>query len=133
MNNKVSIEGDLYSFGVFLLEMFLGKRPTDEMFKDDLNLHSSVRMALLEWLVQIVDSTLLIREVEEMLAIAMAAREYNNENKIEADEETQGIVNHSQVGANVYKCLVSVLKIGLACSLERKEWKWRKLARNYFQ
>ena len=26
--------------------------------------------------------------------------------------------NHSQVEANVYKCLVSVLKIGLACSVE---------------
>ncbi|KAK7817023.1 putative lrr receptor-like serine/threonine-protein kinase [Quercus suber] len=34
------------------------------------------------------------------------------------DEKTQGIVNHSQVDANVYKCLFSVLEIGLACSLE---------------
>ena len=44
-------EGDVYSFGVFLLEMFLGKGPTNEMFKDDLNLHNFVKMALPERLV----------------------------------------------------------------------------------
>ena len=118
MGSKVSIEGDMYSFGIFLLEMFLGKRPIDEMFKDDLNLHSFVKMALPEQLVQIVYPTLLIREVEEIPAVAVAAREYSNENEIEADEETQGIVNHCQVEAYVYKCLVSILEIGLACSLE---------------
>nr|XP_023883766.1 putative receptor-like protein kinase At3g47110 [Quercus suber] len=118
MGSEVSTEGDEYSFGVFLLEMFLGKRPTDEMFKDDLNLHNFVKMALLERLVQIVDPTLIVGEVEEMPATAVAARDHNNENEIEADEKTQGIVNHSQVDANVYKCLFSVLEIGLACSLE---------------
>ena len=117
MGSKVSTEGEVY-FGVFQLEMFLGKRPTDEMFKDDLNLHSFVKMALPEQLVQIVDPTLLIREVEEILVAIVAAREYSNENEIEADEETQGIVNHCQVEAYVYKCLVSVLEIGLACSLD---------------
>ena len=121
MGSDVSTEGDAYSFGVFLLEMFLGKRPTDEMFKDDLNLHNFVSMALPKRLVQIVDPALLIREVEEMPAATVAAREYYNENEIEADEETQGIVNHSQVEANVYKCLVSVLEIGLACSVDSQK------------
>ena len=118
MGSYVSTEGNVYSFGVFLLEMFLGKRPTDEMIKDDLNLRNFVRMALPKRLVQIVDPALLIREVEEMPAATVAAREYSKENEIEADEETQGIVNHCQVEAYVYKCLVSVLEIGLACSVE---------------
>ena len=121
MGSDVSIEGDAYSFGVFLLEMFLGKRPTDEMFKDDLNLHNFVSMALPKRLVQIVDPALLIREVEEMPAVVVAAREYYNENEIEADEETQGIVNHGQVETNASKCLVSVLEIGLACSVESQK------------
>ena len=120
------MEGDVYSFGVLLMEMFLGKRPTDEMFKDDLNLHNFVKMALPEGLVQVVDQTLLIKEVEEMPlpAATVAAREDNNENEIEADEETQGIVNVCQLEANVYKCIVLVLGIGLACiawSKQKKE------------
>ena len=124
MGCEASIEGDVYSFGVFLLELFLGKRPTDEMFKDDINLHNFVKMALPEGLVQVVDQTLLIREVEEMPAAILAAREDNHENEIEADEETQGIVNVCQLEANVYKCMVLVLGIGLACiawSNQKKE------------
>ena len=68
-----------------------------------------------------MDPTLLIKEVEEMPALAVATREYNNENEIEADEETQGNVNHCQVEANVYKCLVLVLEIGLACSVDSQK------------
>ena len=117
MGGEASTKGDVCSYGVFLLEMFLRKRPTDEMFKDNLNLNNFVKMALPKRLVQIVDPTLLLREVEEILAAAVAAREYN-ENEIEADELNQGIVTHCQVEANVYKCLVFVLEIGLACSEE---------------
>ena len=79
MGSEVSTKGDVYSFGVFLLEIFLGKKPTNEIFKDDLNLHSFVKMALPGQLVQIVDPTLLIREVEEIPAATVAAREYSNE------------------------------------------------------
>jgi len=34
----VSTAADVYSFGVVLLEIFIRKRPTDDMFKDGLNI-----------------------------------------------------------------------------------------------
>ena len=117
MGGEASTEGDMYSYGIFLLEMYLGKRPTDEMFKDSLNLHNFAKMALPKRLVQIVDPILLSREVEETQTSTLA-REYNNENEIQTNEETLDIVNLCQIDANVHKCLVSVLEIGLACSLE---------------
>ncbi|GMN53241.1 hypothetical protein TIFTF001_022385 [Ficus carica] len=52
MGSELSREGDVYSYGILLLEMFTGKRPTDEMFKDDFNLHYFVKMALPERLVR---------------------------------------------------------------------------------
>ena len=117
MGGEASTEGDVYSYGIFLLEMFLRKRPTDKMFKDGLNLHNFAKMALPERLVQIVDPVLLPREVEETQTSTLA-REYNNENEIQTDEETLDIVNLCNIDANLHKCFVSVLELGLACSME---------------
>ena len=39
------------------------------------------------WLVQVVDRTLLVREVDEMPAATVAAREDNNGNEIEIEAD----------------------------------------------
>ena len=118
MGGEASIEADMYSYGILLLEMFLGKRPTDDMFKDGLNLHNFAKMALPEKLVQIVDPILLPREVNEAPTAIVAAREYNDGNEIQVDRGAEGVSNLCQMDPNVHKCLVSILETGLACSME---------------
>nr|GMD52945.1 probable LRR receptor-like serine/threonine-protein kinase At3g47570 [Ipomoea batatas] len=44
--SRPSKAGDVYSLGILMLEMLTGKRPTDELFKDGLNLHSYAKAAL---------------------------------------------------------------------------------------
>ncbi|XP_058217018.1 putative receptor-like protein kinase At3g47110 [Rhododendron vialii] len=47
MGAQVSTLGDVYSNGILLLEMFTGKRPTDDIFKDGLSICDFVSMGLL--------------------------------------------------------------------------------------
>ncbi|KAI3853523.1 hypothetical protein MKX03_017254 [Papaver bracteatum] len=44
MGGEVSTQGDVYSYGILLLDIFTGKRPTDDMFKDGLNIHNFCKM-----------------------------------------------------------------------------------------
>jgi serine/threonine protein kinase len=59
LGNEVSILGDVYSYGILLLEMFTGKRPTDSELGEALSLHKFVQMALPERVIYILDRQLL--------------------------------------------------------------------------
>ena len=65
MGNQVSTLGDIYSYGILLLEMFIGKRPTDEMFKNGMSIHQFTAMALPEYIMDYVDSSMFFEEDEE--------------------------------------------------------------------
>ncbi|KAG5235184.1 LRR receptor serine/threonine-protein kinase [Salix suchowensis] len=67
VGSDVSTYGDVYSFGILLLEMFTGKRPTDDMFKDGLNLHNYAEMALPGRVSEVVEPTLLREDVESSI------------------------------------------------------------------
>ena len=99
--------------------MFTGRRPTDDMFKDGLNLHNFVKMTLPKRLIQVVDPLLLPREVEEMgvaTAVVMATKEDDDDNEIV--EEANNIEDSRHIDVDMEKCLVSILNIGILCSLE---------------
>ncbi|MED6197978.1 hypothetical protein PIB30_061817 [Stylosanthes scabra] len=94
--SPVSAEGDIYSYGVLLLEMITGKKPTDSIFGEGLSLHKFCRRAMPEGITDIVDSRLLTV----------------------FDEGERRITQQHNLEDNIVECLVSFARIGVACSQE---------------
>ncbi|KAJ4790370.1 Leucine-rich repeat receptor-like protein kinase family protein [Rhynchospora pubera] len=91
MGGRPSIEGDVYSYGILLLEMFTGVSPIDERFRDGMSLHKHVEKAFPEQVMGIVDTKLFSSAQIDV--------------KIHASENVSG-------------CLLSVIQCGLLCSKE---------------
>ena len=59
MSGRASAEGDVHSYGILLLEMFTGRRPTSEAFKDGFTLHDYVEMSVPERVMEVMDPHLI--------------------------------------------------------------------------
>lgn len=92
MGGQPSIEGDAYSFGILLLEMFTGVSPTDKRFKDGLNLREHVDMAFSDHIMDIMDPRLFSIDHGKEEAYANATQ-------------------------HVRDCLLVVVRCGLSCSM----------------
>lgn len=44
--SEVSTSGDVYSYGILLLEMMTGKKPTDDIFVEGLNIQKFARIGI---------------------------------------------------------------------------------------
>ncbi|KAM5555388.1 putative LRR receptor-like serine/threonine-protein kinase [Rosa sericea] len=97
MGSEVSVYGDVYSFGILMLEMFTGKRPTNNMFNDGLNLHNYVKTALPEC----------VSEISESLVL--------QENTANVAESRSQLSVRAQ---KIEECLTLIFGIGIACSTE---------------
>ncbi|KAF2544993.1 hypothetical protein F2Q70_00022951 [Brassica cretica] len=58
MGGQPSIYGDVYSFGVLLLEMFTEKRPTNDLFGGNVTLNCYIKLALPERVLDIADNSI---------------------------------------------------------------------------
>ncbi|XP_022951232.1 probable LRR receptor-like serine/threonine-protein kinase At3g47570 [Cucurbita moschata] len=92
VGRKATRAGDVYSFGVTLVELFTGKRPTDEGFSGELSLMKWVELGYPNNMDEIVDAALL-------------------ESRFNLYYERQKINPRKQ-----YDCLVDVMGVGLCCT-----------------
>ncbi|EHA8589992.1 putative LRR receptor-like serine/threonine-protein kinase [Cocos nucifera] len=98
MGSQISTQGDVYSYGILLLEMLTGMKPTNSMFKDGLNLHKFVNMAFPERAMVILDPQILQNDQSE---------EFNS-----------NIRNENFGRMQLRRCIISLTRIGLLCSKE---------------
>ncbi|XP_043694519.1 probable LRR receptor-like serine/threonine-protein kinase At3g47570 [Telopea speciosissima] len=103
LGGRATIQGDVFSYEILLLEMFTGKKPTDQMFTDDLILYNFAKAALPVYVMHSLDPILLPEEEH---------REEIQEGAINRTEGSSHMINKLQ------DCITSIIEIALQCSME---------------
>ena len=99
--------GDVYSFGIVLLEMITGKRPTDSKFEGELSIANFVERNFPDQVLRIIDAHL--------------QEECKGSNKAIVATENKA-----------YRCVLSLVQVALACTLRlpRERMSMREVAIN---
>jgi len=87
---QVTTYGDVYSFGIVLLEMLTGKRPTDNLFVNELNIVSFVERSFPDKILDVIDTPL--------------------QDDVKTTQANMVTENRA------YQCLFSLLQIALSCT-----------------
>ncbi|KAG4127409.1 hypothetical protein ERO13_D10G214133v2 [Gossypium hirsutum] len=98
MGGPTSPEGDIYSYGILLLEMITGKMPTDELFNNGSSLHNFCKMEFMS-----------LQQLKEIVYIRLL-KQINDLNKNQNME-----VDGDDI---IWKCFVAFINVGVACSVE---------------
>ena len=98
MGCKISTAGDVYSYGVILLEMLTGKHPTDDIFKDGLNLHGLVVSAFPQDICEILETTIIPY--------------------YELEEANHRLDGEDRLVVGMQNCITQFAKLGLECSMD---------------
>ncbi|KAH0711661.1 hypothetical protein KY290_007297 [Solanum tuberosum] len=96
MVSEVSTYGDIYSYGIIILEMLTGKKPTDDAFSNGLNLHNYAKMAY---------STGRVMEIVDQMV-------YHNLQEMKTKDYIE-------------ECSICMCKIGIACTIDSPKERMR--------
>nr|QAS62460.1 LRR receptor-like serine/threonine-protein kinase EFR [Sedum alfredii] len=97
MGAEISPKGDIYSYGIVLLELITGKRPTDDMFNNDVSLRSFAERGIQDHNVEEIVDQCLMNEVCD----AIATRR-----------------NPERMKSELLNILISFIEVGISCSAE---------------
>ena len=92
--NMVSTHGDIYSYGILVLETITGRRPTDSAFRQGLSLREHVDLALQDRIVDAVDTPLSLDLLNELRTVGETAYKRKTD------------------------CVISLLRLGMSCTRE---------------
>ncbi|GJZ94201.1 kinase-like domain-containing protein [Tanacetum coccineum] len=88
LGSEMTSSGDVYSYGILLLEVMTGKNPTDDIFKEGLSLHKFASVAFPDHVIDVIDGDAIVLQSTEANALKME------------------------------ECLIAIVKIGISCSVD---------------
>jgi serine/threonine protein kinase len=108
LGGKASTSGDVYSFGILLLEMFIAKKPTDEIFKEGLSLNKFVSDMDEKQLLKVVDQRLISGDCHSSSATGDNSYSDGNTDWMHKTEE----------------CIAAAMRVGLSCVAHHPKERW---------
>ncbi|KAM0836967.1 hypothetical protein ACQ4PT_061978 [Festuca glaucescens] len=106
--SKISTEADVYSYGIIILELLTGKRPTDEMFNGGLSLYKFVEKSFPQNIGVILDPRIIPSYGDDGGGGTLSQE--NHPIFFEMEK------NHPMAGT--MSCIVELVRIGLLCAAE---------------
>lgn len=106
MGGNASTDGDSYSYGILLLEMFTCKKPTDEIFVDGLNLKKFAGAVYENRVMEVVDPKL-IQGGHDAETTDSSSVNTSDSNSTESDWQQRK-----------EKCLEAIIQVGLSCAAD---------------
>lgn len=105
LGGKASINGDVYSFGIVLLEIFVAKKPTDVMFKEGMSLSKFVSA---------------VEGNDQDLDRIIDPRLFNNisESSASGSSSDSSSSNDNYKMEKCRECLGEVMRVGVACAAQ---------------
>uniref|UniRef100_A0A2N9GZS4 non-specific serine/threonine protein kinase n=1 Tax=Fagus sylvatica TaxID=28930 RepID=A0A2N9GZS4_FAGSY len=109
LGGKASTSGDVYSFGILLLEMIIAKKPTDQMFQEGLSLNKFNSEVHESKIFEIADPRLL-KDNESL------ARSCSTSYSTDEDVSSKNKNNNNNIALRVEECVAEMVRVGLSCA-----------------
>ncbi|CAJ2656927.1 unnamed protein product [Trifolium pratense] len=105
----VSVKGDVYSYGIMLMEIFTGKKPTDDMFVAELSLKTWISGSLPNSIMEVLDSNLVQQNGEQIDDILTYMSSIFSLAMNCCEDSPEARMNMADVTASLIKIKTSVL------------------------
>ncbi|XP_004502737.1 uncharacterized protein [Cicer arietinum] len=119
LGGKASTCGDVYSFGILLLEMFIAKKPTDEMFKESMNKFVSDMDE--KQLLKVVDQRLINHYYEYSTQDSSSDCHNGGSGDSSHSDGADGNIHWMH---KVEECIIAAMRVGLSCIAHHPKERW---------
>ena len=106
LGGKASTSGDVYSFGILLLEMIIAKKPTDSMFQEGLGLNKFISEVHKSKILDIADQRL-FKDYESVTPSRSSTSSIGGESSSSSN---------NNIALRSEECVAAMVGVGLSCA-----------------